>query len=99
MRFDTKQKVYTAVLGTTVLSVLMSLLVTSIIQGGFSSLADVLPAIIVPIRRTTARVIFFLQQRCFICGSKVTSKQATSYNGWILRVVSSWDLGSVFVVG
>ena len=49
MRFDTKQKVYTAVLGTTVLSVLMSLLVTSIIQGGVSSLADVLPAIIVPL--------------------------------------------------
>ena len=49
MRFDSKQKVYCAVLGTTVLSVLMSLLITGVLQGGISDLEAVMPAIIVPL--------------------------------------------------
>ena len=49
MRFDSKQKVYAAVLGTTGLSVLMSLLITTVLQGGVASLEEVMPAIIVPL--------------------------------------------------
>lgn len=49
MRFDSKQKVYAAVLGTTGLSVLMSLLITIVLQGGVASLQAVTPAIVVPL--------------------------------------------------
>lgn len=49
MRFDSKQKVYAAVLGTTGLSVLMSLLITLVLQGGVASLDAVMPAIVVPL--------------------------------------------------
>ena len=48
MRFDSKRKVYLAVLGTTVISVVSSLLITGAILGGFGDLKSMMPALVVP---------------------------------------------------
>lgn len=49
MRFDSKAKVYLAVLGTTLVSVLASLLITGGLLGGFNDLASLTPALLVPL--------------------------------------------------
>ncbi|MEP2630769.1 MAG: GGDEF domain-containing protein [Rhizobiaceae bacterium] len=49
MRFDTKKKVYFAVIATTVISILMSLLITGIIQGGLGKFEAIAPAFLVPL--------------------------------------------------
>ena len=49
MRFDSQSKVYLAVFLTTVISVVMSILITGILQGGFDDPEAMAPAIIVPL--------------------------------------------------
>ena len=49
MLFDSKAKVYLAVFGTTLISVIASLLITGGLQGGFSDIGSMAPAAIVPL--------------------------------------------------